>query len=335
MIRIVTIAINTFTEVIRQPIYLIIVGCSLFLILCSPYFTMFAMLANNKMIKDMGLSTILLTGLLLAAFSAPSVIYHELENKTILTILSKPVSRASFILGKYLGLVLGLLVAEYLLSLVLTQVVRTEITEAAYSHTDRPVFIGYLLATLFTLGLGAFANFFYEKPFTASAIVFAVPVFSLVFLALCLVRHDWQLEPFGKPPDLSLFLATLLIFFATCILTAIATAASTRMGPVPTFAICTILFLCGLFSDYAFGNMGQSSWTEALAHLWAGYFYPFIGKLCYTIIPNLQIYWVADAVVEGRRIPWTAIQYMVIYTIFWLTAILALAIAVFQDQEAQ
>ena len=63
--RIFTIAYNTFIEVIRQPIYLIIATCGLVLVLLSPQFTMFAMLENHKLIKDMGLATIWLTGILL------------------------------------------------------------------------------------------------------------------------------------------------------------------------------------------------------------------------------------------------------------------------------
>lgn len=248
MRQIFTIAANTFTEAIRQPVYLIILGCSMGLILLSPYFTLFAMLENNRMIKDMGLSTLLLTGLLLAAFSASSVIYKEIENKTILTVISKPVSRVGFILGKYLGLLAGLLLAEYLLTLILIHVARTEITEAAYSDTDYPVLLGYLAATAFSLGIAVFANFFYKRPFTSSAVVLAIPIYTVIFLILCVLNNKWSFQPFTL--DTQLALAAFLIFLATAVLTALATAGSTRLGPLSTLVLCIAVFCAGLLSDY-------------------------------------------------------------------------------------
>ena len=320
MIRIFTIAGNTFTEVIRQPVYLIILACSMALILLSPYFTMFAMLENNRMIKDMSLATILLTGLLLSAFSAASVIYQEVENGTILTIITKPVKRSSFILGKYLGLLTALLVAEYLLALVLVQLVRTEITEAAYSRTDYPVFVGYIVAAIITLLLAAFANFFYEKPFVSSAVLFALPVFSVFFFALCLIGYNWKLQPILTTLDMKLLIAILLVFLATALLTAVATAASTRMPPLPTLVLCAFVFLMGLFSDYLFGRHVDVSYAA---------------KVIYNIIPNLQIYWVIDAVLDDRAIPVDYVGYILGYTALYLAGILALAMALFEEREAR
>jgi ABC-type transport system involved in multi-copper enzyme maturation permease subunit len=319
MTKTATIAANTFTEVIRQPIYLIVIGCGSAMILLSPYFTMFTLLENNKMVKDMGLSTILLCGLLLAAFSASNVIYQEVENKTLLVVICKPVSRASFIIGKYLGVLLGLLAAQYLLMLVLGQTVRTEITEAMYSKSDHPVWVGYLIATLFSLSMAAFANFFYEKPFTSAAITFALPAFTLIFLVLCLVDSNWHLQPFAKPLEAQIFIASFVIFLATAVLCAVATTASTRLGPIPTMGLCSAVFLLGLFSDYLFGRNVNSSW---------------LAQLCYNVIPNLQIYWLADAVVVERQIPFNYLHQVLLYTLLFVAAMLSFAIVLFQEREA-
>lgn len=320
MMRIGTIAANTFIEVIRQPVYLIILGCSIFLILFSPYYTMFALLANNKMVKDMGLSTLLLTGLLLSAFSASNVIYREIENRTVFIVLTKPVTRATFIIGKYLGLLAALITAEYLLTLVLTHVVRTRITEAMQSKTDYPVLIGYLFALIFTLLMAAFANFFYSKPFTSSAIIFAIPIFSLVFLVLCIVSNEWTLQSFGESVDTNILLAATLIIMATALLMGIATASSTRFGPIFTLCFCSTIFLLGLFSDYVFGRFIESS---------------LIAKICYMVIPNLQIYWVGDAIVAKRDIPLEYFYNIVIYTLLFICAILLFGIALFQERETK
>lgn len=318
--RILTIAANTFIEVIRQPIFLIILGVSLLLILLSPYLTIFALLANQMLVKDMTMATVLLTGLLLSAFSASNVIYKEIENRTILTVITKPVKRSSFIIGKYLGLLLALFVAQYLLSLVLIQTIRTEITEAAYSKSDYPVLFGYLFAIFFTLIMAAFANFFYEKPFNSSAVLLAIPFFSLIFCLLCVIGHDWSIQPILATLDYQILIATFLIFLATALLTAIAVASSTRLSPIATLILCLTIFLLGLFSDYLFGRNAQNS---------------VVANILYKIVPNIQIYWVMDAILDERTIPLSYLKYILSYTISFVLGILAIAMALFLDRETR
>ena len=60
----------------------------------------FTMEDDQRMMIDLGLSTILLCGTLLAAFIATNVLNREIQNRTVLTVISKPVSRPVFVLGK-------------------------------------------------------------------------------------------------------------------------------------------------------------------------------------------------------------------------------------------
>ena len=316
MMKIFTIASNTFIEVIRQPVYVIIATCGLVLILLSPNFTMFAMLENHKLIKDMGLATLWITGILLATFSASHVLYQEIENKTILTILTKPVSRVSFIIGKFLGLLFSIGVAQYILTLVLMQLVRTELTEARYSETDYPVMLGYIFTILFCIGIAGFMNFFYDKQFMSVAILYAIPSFTMMFLILCLVDHEWNIHLSLDVLDQTVFQASILVFLATTIIVALATALSTRLAPLPCLFICTMFFLLGLFSDYFFGN--NNSW---------------IMQVCYAIIPNLQLYWVIDIVWSEKTLPWDYFLYVLGYTGCILLCLLSLAFALFQERE--
>ena len=106
--KIFAIARNALTETVRQPVFVIILAVGAFMISLSPSFAMFTLMDDVKLLKDMGLATILLTGLLQAAFSAGNVISTEVEDKTILTILTKPVSKAQFILGKFAGIAVAI-----------------------------------------------------------------------------------------------------------------------------------------------------------------------------------------------------------------------------------
>ena len=106
--KIYAIARNTFSEAIRQPVIYLIAFIGTAMLLLSFAFTLFTFSDENtaKMIKDMGLATITLCALLVALFTSSSVISDEIEKKTALTVLCKPVTRLQFLVGKYLGVVL-------------------------------------------------------------------------------------------------------------------------------------------------------------------------------------------------------------------------------------
>lgn len=118
--RICAIAINTLKEGVRQPVFYLMVGGGAVLILLSVYFTLFSFGEEAKLLKDMGLATIALFGLVIALFTSSSVVADEIEKKTVLTVLCKPVSRSQFVLGKFLGIVTAALAAMLALAVVLS-----------------------------------------------------------------------------------------------------------------------------------------------------------------------------------------------------------------------
>ena len=118
--RICAIAINTLKEGVRQPVFYLMVGGGAVLILLSVYFTLFSFGEEAKLLKDMGLATIALFGLIIALFTSSSVIADEIEKKTVLTVLCKPVSRSQFVLGKFLGIVAAALAAMLALAVALS-----------------------------------------------------------------------------------------------------------------------------------------------------------------------------------------------------------------------
>jgi ABC-type transport system involved in multi-copper enzyme maturation permease subunit len=104
-----TIAVATAKEAIRQPAFFVlafIAGASLVATIFVPYFTFGE---DIKMYKDSGLTTISFACLLLALLTASSSVAEEIEGKTAVTVLSKPIDRRQFIVGKFLGILLGVL----------------------------------------------------------------------------------------------------------------------------------------------------------------------------------------------------------------------------------
>lgn len=124
--RVWTIALNTLTEAVRQKVYLILILFALVVIASASFFSQFGFgegggqeaLEQLKFIKDFCLGAISVFGVLIAIIGTAQLIPNELENRTIYTVLSKPVRRFEFLLGKYGGSALLILVSLVMMSLM-------------------------------------------------------------------------------------------------------------------------------------------------------------------------------------------------------------------------
>ncbi len=109
-----TIALATAKEAIRQPAFFVMAAFAGGLLLVTIWVSYFTFGEDIKMYKDTGLTTISFFCMLLALLTASSTVADEIEGKTAITLLSKPINRRQFIVGKFLGIELGVL-ALYLL----------------------------------------------------------------------------------------------------------------------------------------------------------------------------------------------------------------------------
>jgi ABC-type transport system involved in multi-copper enzyme maturation permease subunit len=108
--RIVAIARNAFREAVRDRVLYNLVLFVLLLTGAAIFIGELSGGQERKIIVDFGLSAMLLFGVFIAIFVGVGLVYKEIERQTIYTIFAKPVSRGEFIVGKYLGLCLTLLV---------------------------------------------------------------------------------------------------------------------------------------------------------------------------------------------------------------------------------
>ncbi len=104
-----TIARATALQAIRQPAFLVLASAASGLLVLSIFLSYFTFGEDIKMYKDTGLTAITFAGLLLALLTSSSAVAEEIEGKTAVTLLSKPVTRREFILGKFLGIELAVL----------------------------------------------------------------------------------------------------------------------------------------------------------------------------------------------------------------------------------
>jgi ABC-type transport system involved in multi-copper enzyme maturation permease subunit len=104
------IARNTFRESVRDRILYNLILFVLILVLASVFISDLSIDQESKFIADLGLSAMLVFGTIIAIFIGVGLVYKEIDRRTIFNLLSKPVHRYEFIVGKYLGLCLTLLV---------------------------------------------------------------------------------------------------------------------------------------------------------------------------------------------------------------------------------
>jgi len=318
MTKLFTITRNTFIETIRQPVYAIIITAALLLFYVSPSISMYTMSDDNKLLRELGLSTLFIASLFIAIFSASGAVAEEIENKTIMTVLTKPVQRPIFILAKFLGVTAAVAMAHYICTIALIMAIRNGVLENVDSTNDYTVLAAAGTILVLTCLLTAFFNYSYDWKATSTAMVLLTGSGTIALIFLIFFDRDWKFNPANNNINAIDIYGSVLLFLAAVIIAALAVALSCRFNIVVTLSACVGVFLLGLVSDWAFGALAKT-------HLWA--------KICYFAIPNLQVFWISDAIYEESTLP---IKYVLIgatYAICYTGGILALAVALFQRRQ--
>ena len=320
--RFYAVAQNTFVETIRQPIYGVILLATGLLLLLNVALAAFTLDDDDKLLLDLGLSTLLLIGLFLSAFSAAGVVSREIENKTVLAVISKPIGRPLFILGKFAGLLGALVVAFYLSFLVFILAQRHGVLQNSSDPWDAPVLTFGFVSLIIALGAAGFCNYFYDKDFPTTAMTFLAPLLTLAVVCIGFLDEEWEIVPFGSNyVGGQVVIAAYFVLLLVMITAAVALAASTRVGQLMTLVICTCVLGVGIVSDYALGQYAESS---------------LLAKAAYGIVPNVGPFWVIDALNAGSEktvVPFRYVVYLTCYALLITTAMLGIAVAAFQKRE--
>ncbi|HME71831.1 MAG TPA: ABC transporter permease [Myxococcota bacterium] len=171
LVRVGTLAANTVREAIRNRVLYTLVFFAVLLIGTGVLLSTLSYVERERILQDVGLAAIRLFGAAIAIFVGVGLIHSEVDRRTIYTILSKPLSRTEFLLGKYFGLLVTLwlqliimggvfvacsllvkapLTSAHAVALVLTAM---ELALLASIATLFSVFTTPMLASLFTVGL--------------------------------------------------------------------------------------------------------------------------------------------------------------------------------------
>ncbi|TKJ28282.1 hypothetical protein CEE39_10185 [bacterium (candidate division B38) B3_B38] len=179
--KVYPIALNTFREAIRDRILYLLLFFALLMIFTSRIASLLTVGEESKIIIDVGLSAISFFGVLMAILIGITLVSREIEKRTIYNILSKPIRRYQFLLGKYAGLLLTILIMDFIMTLGLLLTL--------YFKSGR-----FELHLLLAMGL-FFCELFIITAFAIFFSTFTTPILSSIFtLAIYAVGHlSWNL----------------------------------------------------------------------------------------------------------------------------------------------
>jgi ABC-2 type transport system permease protein len=139
-----------------------------------------------------------------------------------------------------------------------------------------------------------------------------------VIVFFCFIDREWKFNPANNGINTDDIYASILLLFGATIIVALAVALSARFNIVVTLSACIGIFLLGLVSAYVFARFEDV------------YLAAKIGKY---LVPDLQVFWISDAIYEDNPVPAKYIAIAASYTLCYTGGILALAIALFQRRQ--
>ena len=301
--RILTIARNTLLESVRQKVLnvllifaIVLVGCSVSISdLSTPGLDAAGIFdAQIKFVKDFGCGAIGLFGFFIALLSTAQLIPQELHNRTIYTILAKPVRRSEFLLGKFLGVVLLLLLCVALMSLAFAGTLYWQEIRGLQYALDQ-----YSSQT----------PHWRDYPYLVAQ-----------------YNHDVALI-IQQVRDPQIIEAILLIFAKLVMTSGIGLLIS-------TFATSSIFTIVTTFMIYLIGHMegtAREVWLASNPHpsIWES---GLVGLIS-TLVPDLNSFTIVDEILAGNHVPWAHACDLLGYAGVYLVVLLATSLVIFEYRE--
>jgi len=339
ILQLYTIARNTFIESVRQPIYTVLILAGVIGLALLTASSKYTLDDDNRLLIDQGVALLAIIGFTLSAFTAGGVISEEIENKTVLTVISKPIARPTFVLGKFLGISAAMLIALWILTIGFLLCLRHGVMQTAADKYDGPVLVFGLLALLVPLCGAALLNYLYRWVFTSTFVGLLLPCATVAMLAVLMLGKGFVAQGIGTEFGAAsvyqggqLLIVILLIYEAILLVTAVAVCASTRLGWVMTIVICIAVPLLGALNEKVlyesiavtepFGEQvglgAQAMWVLQSIPSW---------------LPNFEFLWVTDALHQKHTIPMSHVGWLTLYCALYVFGILCLAVNLFQTRE--
>lgn len=191
--RTLAIATNTFREAIRDRILYLLLAFAILMIVSSRILSLLTVGAEEKIVKDIGMAAISLFGVATAIFVGVGLVFKEIEKRTVYTLVSKPIRRSQFILGKYFGLVMVLAVNVAVMTSVFYLLLFIKgWMDFAITKAILLIFVELLLVTAVAILFSSFSTPILSSLFTVTFYIIGHLTWGLLLLA------DKLEEGFGR-----------------------------------------------------------------------------------------------------------------------------------------
>jgi hypothetical protein len=292
------VALAAFREGIRQPMFWFIIVVAVALMALMPVLPYFTLGEDYKMVKDLGFSTIMLCAGLFGVLNASISITEEIEGRTAVTLMSKPVSRRQFLLGKFAGIALACLVITSLLSWFFDGVMLWKLQIEHHSNQVPYPIPDWLMAATdrWVDAWGVVpAAFFTGAGFWFSHVVSLLP-------------------------------GVILGFCHAMVLTAIAVALATRLPMIVNVVCCTVVFMLGNLTPIL-QQVSQNKY--ALVR--------FMAQLSDTLLPGLDFFNLSVSIARDNPIPpgefAVYVASVTLYAVMYTAVALLFGLILFEDRD--
>ena len=318
---------NTFLQTIRQPLFTILVALLYVLLILGFMLSNWTISpssehqdSDQRLMINVSLSTLMTMGLLVAVFSASSVLSREIDDKTALTVISKPIRKGTFVLGKFLGVAGAVTIACYLGTLVMLMLIRHRVLTNASDPTDWPVIVLGGSAIFAGFALAMLGNFLFGWTFTAAATWLQIICMTVAMAVISVIGKGWQPVPFGQGIDPATLKATYALLLVIWLLTAVAIAASTRLGQIGTLMVCIGFAIAGGYHQLFF-----SAWAGGNTAV----------KTLGLVMPDTQYFLLMESILRDAVIHPAYLFVLTGYAVLLIGAVLALGIGLFQTRQLE
>ncbi len=308
------VALSAFREGVRQPLFWCVLGIAAAAMGVSIFIPYYTFGDNYKMMKHIGFDVTMLAALLFGVVTAGMSITDEIEGRTAVTLMSKPVSRRQFLLGKFAGIFLASLALAGMLGWVFQWALYAFPLFDWMPDTSDPIqaqVFPWLEAGAQRLASGGAAGSYLRG------------------VAL------WFADTASILPGLVIGMSQVMVLLA------IAAAVSTRLPMVITLVSCLLVFFLGhlapvlqqvvqnQLAEYAAAHQGQTSGTLELVQ--------FMTNLLDTVAPALEYFKLGPMISRDRPLPVGEyslyVGSVVLYSLMYTGIAMLFGLILFEDRD--
>jgi ABC-type transport system involved in multi-copper enzyme maturation permease subunit len=313
------VAYAAYREGCRQPMFWLITLAAIvatWLSVVIPYFTFGD---DYKMMKQIGFDVVMLAAVLFGVLAASMSISEEIEGRTAVTLMSKPVNRRQFLIGKFLGILMACLILSLIVSWNLSFALRAMREFDQINNTPDPAD-----------PLGTPTDKVVD-PMTFQAQRTIVPVFEKIVpsnpgQAIARGAGWWFSDAFAHT------LGVMLGFGQVMILVAIASALATRLSFIVNLVLCLMVYFLGHLAPVVVAVTSSTPGGGVGVGLIG-----FLGKLFDVLLPALEFYNMGPAIIRESPLDlWQFGTYVLTvfgYSIIYTAIALLVGLLLFEDRD--